>query len=280
MIAATDLIPRLKNVKKRDSHTWTARCPSHDDKKNSLSIAQAGEKMLLHCFAGCSFQQIIQASGLANDPLEKRPPPRQKPPEIPLKPLKLRFLGEMWANWAVSTPDAELDVLGVELGLSTEALRAVGCCKAWPHDGFGFPMYDCKGEFVGMRLRGENGAKWSIPGGREGMFMLCEFIPITEPFCIVEGATDLAALYSLGISGLGRPNCQGAIKDIVSFCRDRQIKPIIIADADEPGIKGCMELQKVLSGSKAWQLPAKDCRAFVNTGGTREEFMSGLRCVL
>ncbi len=44
-----------------DKQEWTARCPSHDDKKNSLAIGTDGKKILLKCFAGCAFEQIIQA---------------------------------------------------------------------------------------------------------------------------------------------------------------------------------------------------------------------------
>ncbi|MDQ5851281.1 MAG: hypothetical protein M3380_04275, partial [Chloroflexota bacterium] len=49
----------------KSSDGWTARCPAHDDKKNSLSIREADDgKVLLKCFAGCSTDSIVSALGL------------------------------------------------------------------------------------------------------------------------------------------------------------------------------------------------------------------------
>ncbi len=47
--------------------TWhgrygTARCPAHDDRLPSLSLANGHDgRLLLTCYAGCSFREIIQA---------------------------------------------------------------------------------------------------------------------------------------------------------------------------------------------------------------------------
>ncbi len=47
--------------------TWhgrygTARCPAHDDRLPSLSLANGHDgRLLLYCYAGCSFREIIQA---------------------------------------------------------------------------------------------------------------------------------------------------------------------------------------------------------------------------
>jgi hypothetical protein len=38
---------------------WMARCPAHDDRSPSLSIAERGGKILLHCFAGCTQENVI-----------------------------------------------------------------------------------------------------------------------------------------------------------------------------------------------------------------------------
>ena len=45
---------------KRSGDGWLGRCPAHDDKKASLSIALKEGKILLHCFAscGCTFERI------------------------------------------------------------------------------------------------------------------------------------------------------------------------------------------------------------------------------
>jgi putative DNA primase/helicase len=40
---------------------WTARCPAHDDRNPSLSIRDAGGKLLVRCHAGCEQERVIAA---------------------------------------------------------------------------------------------------------------------------------------------------------------------------------------------------------------------------
>jgi hypothetical protein len=45
---------------------WTARCPAHDDKWPSLSIAEGRDgRVLMHCHAGCRTEDIVAAIGLS-----------------------------------------------------------------------------------------------------------------------------------------------------------------------------------------------------------------------
>jgi hypothetical protein len=47
---------------RRSGQGWMARCPPHDDEEASLSIARGeGGRVLLHCFAGCSYSAIVRA---------------------------------------------------------------------------------------------------------------------------------------------------------------------------------------------------------------------------
>lgn len=60
------LLVRLDKVKSRTHsvNQWTARCPAHDDNGPSLSIKDTGEKVLIHCFAGCDADDVLSAIGL------------------------------------------------------------------------------------------------------------------------------------------------------------------------------------------------------------------------
>lgn len=60
----TSLLSKLNGVIVAGPDRWYARCPAHDDKTPSLSIRQAPDKILLHCFAGCQPEQILAAIGL------------------------------------------------------------------------------------------------------------------------------------------------------------------------------------------------------------------------
>jgi hypothetical protein len=62
----------LSNFAKKCAGGWIDSCPAHDDKNPSLSIKETSDGvLLLKCFAGCSFEQIIEAAGLKCDRRKK-----------------------------------------------------------------------------------------------------------------------------------------------------------------------------------------------------------------
>jgi putative DNA primase/helicase len=53
------------NAVKRTGSGWEARCPTHEDRKASLSITEGdGGQILLHCHAGCATESIVAELGL------------------------------------------------------------------------------------------------------------------------------------------------------------------------------------------------------------------------
>jgi len=55
----------LSQVQKRQSGQYSALCPAHEDKKPSLSLRETPEgAVLIHCFGGCSVNEITTALGL------------------------------------------------------------------------------------------------------------------------------------------------------------------------------------------------------------------------
>ncbi len=62
---AAPLIAHLEGVIPSGPGRWHARCPAHDDRSPSLSIRDDGDKVLLHCFAGCDPSEVLTAVGLA-----------------------------------------------------------------------------------------------------------------------------------------------------------------------------------------------------------------------
>lgn len=72
-MSADALLSRLASVRKRGADQWSARCPAHDDKGPSLSVRVLQDgRTLVHCFAGCSADEVLGAVGL--DMVELFPP--------------------------------------------------------------------------------------------------------------------------------------------------------------------------------------------------------------
>ena len=59
------LVPRLEEVVEKPNHQYKALCPAHDDHHPSLSIKELDDgRLLIHCWAGCSSMEIVEAAGL------------------------------------------------------------------------------------------------------------------------------------------------------------------------------------------------------------------------
>jgi hypothetical protein len=59
------MLPLLEKVKHTEQGRWLARCPAHDDRSPSLAVRELDDgRVLLHCFAGCSVQEIVSSVGL------------------------------------------------------------------------------------------------------------------------------------------------------------------------------------------------------------------------
>jgi len=55
---------------RRCGNGWSAKCPGHDDGTASLSVGEGNDgRVLLHCFAGCAFPDIVKAAGVAGTDL-------------------------------------------------------------------------------------------------------------------------------------------------------------------------------------------------------------------
>lgn len=66
----TDVLAQLNRVRKTGPDTWQASCPApghgkgRGDQRPSLSITADGDKVLLHCHAGCSQEAVLAALNL------------------------------------------------------------------------------------------------------------------------------------------------------------------------------------------------------------------------
>jgi len=51
-------------VKSAGRDQWVAQCPAHPDRNPSLSVRSTDGRVLVHCFAGCETQDVLDALDL------------------------------------------------------------------------------------------------------------------------------------------------------------------------------------------------------------------------
>ena len=198
-------------------------------------------------------------------PIKGERKPLPPPPPRPVINCK-----ELLTGWSRATKDEMLGLLGKNLGMTTQTLRALNCCWATPHHAWAFPMSDAYGNRVGIRLRSESGHKWSVAGSHQGLF-----IPDgkwDKMLVVTEGCTDCGAALDLGYWSVGRPSCSGGVTDLVNLVKRRGVRRVVIvSDNDTPGISGAKMLQNHLPVTSCIiVLPAKDLRLSVQLGATRD----------
>ncbi len=154
-----------------------------------------------------------------------------------------------------------------------------------------FPMKDGRGNFIGIRLRLDNGKKFSVPGSKNGLFWpLSVKADSDELFYIGEGPTDTAALLDLGFQTVGRASCGTGYKYIKTMIEHYNRQVVIFADKDQakytpdgkqfyPGYDGGLKLARsikpfVRSVRLIKPPQKKDIRAWYQAGCTREAVMA------
>ena len=163
----------------------------------------------------------------------------------------------------------ELNQMATGLGLEAASLvrLGVGCFG----DTWTFPMVNERQVPVGIRTRLSNGDKRSVFGSRNGLFIPHDFAPNGGPLVICEGATDTAAMLSLGLCAVGRADCGTGLRYLKPLCAGRAV--LIIGDNDVPGRFGAHQLADSLDNARVVFPPdhIKDAREWVRHGATAAE---------
>lgn len=305
------VLGRLEKVRP-SSHGYTARCPAHDDRHPSLSVRRGDDgRVLLHCHAGCSIAGIVASLGLTASDLFANAAERSGETRYGYaahRPLRGVSVSRPSAMDVVPPPDprlsevaeaahrdgaARLPSLAGWLGVTVEALEAL--CVGWINakrlasletrcrsaGAWTFPMRDTRGRVVGVRLRADDGFKWSIRGGRQGLFAPTGIaFDLSLPLIIAEGASDVAALLTVGLQSIGLPAAGQAGDLLVDLlCRLRPQRVLVLADADDAGEAGADAIARLLAagkpeeavigiGCRVASLPfGKDARDYLRQGG-------------
>lgn len=231
---------------KRVGNGWSARCPAHEDRHASLSIAEGRDgRALVHCHVGCTLEAICGAVNLTVAELM----PMADTLPMPRKRTNARDVV------------AEYDYRDEAGDLVFQAVR-----------------FEPK-DFRQRRPDGKGGWVWSVKGARAIPYRLPELIAApTHAVVIAEGEKDCDNLAGLGV--LATCNAGGAGKwtaEHSEYLRGRRV--IVLPDNDEAGRKHAQQVAGLLEGVAESvrivtlpDLPEKgDASDWIAAGGTKEE---------
>lgn len=226
---------------------YNVRCPAHDDKNPSLSVSLKDNKILLHCFAGCSTESILDALGLTEADL---------------------FL-DGGTNHRQDKPE--------------QTRRIVAAYDYTDETGkllFQVVRYEPKG-FKQRQPDGQGGWIWKgVAETEKVLFNLPEVkaaIARRETVFVVEGEKDCLTLKAHGLTATC--NSGGAGKWLPQYTETlKGAAVVIIPDQDEPGrahaLKVATALKDTASSIKVVNLhECKDAAEWIVAGHGKEELL-------
>lgn len=247
--APFDLVcSRLDSLECRPVHSGSgvsARCPAHEDRRASLSVAEGhGGRALVKCHTGCALPDILAALELEESDLfvrEEKSAPRRK-----------ADLGPVVATYPYT------DETGKVLYEAT---------RHEPKD------------FRQRRPDGKGGWIPGLDGVRRVLFRLPQVVVAVaegKAIFVTEGEKDALSLVSLGLSATCNPMGAGKWKDDFS-AHLAGADVVVVADKDDAGRKHAQAVALSLHGRAASVriievTTGKDASDWIAAGATREDF--------
>ena len=192
-----DFLTRFEGVR-RSGHGYVARCVAHDDREASLSLAEEDGKILVHCFAGCKTEDIVDAVGLQMS-------------DLMLEPRKERLREK---------PEAVYDYTDEEGGVLFQAVR-------FPSKRFRQRHWSREKEDWEWNLDGVRRVLYHLPEVQEG-------IREGKTIYLVEGEKDVESLRAIGKVATCNPMGAGKWRPEYTLTL-AGANVVIVADRDEPG---------------------------------------------
>jgi len=229
---------------------FACRCPAHDDQTASLSIREGEKGLLLHCYAGCTFDAVAAALGI-------------KPTEL------------FHANGTARNANGQQKKLIANYPY---------------HDAEGKLRFEvCRFDPKGFSQRRPDPATpgewlWNLKGVDRVPYRLPELITAVkagETVFVAEGEKDVTALVANGFVGTCNAAGAGKWQDTFAGYFEGAKAVCIIADKDTPGRKHAVAVAANVSGKaqsvKVIELPdvdgqpVKDAHDFFEAGGTANQ---------
>jgi len=208
----------LSNVRRMDDHRWSARCPIHDDKDNSLAAWFDGNVLSFKCYANCDPKAITDAL------YDKYPEYAELLGRAPKTKDKMdtEKIKEDARRWYISYLGVQPDVIA-SLPITFTENEVI----------FRFPSIDK----VKIRKKGERGAIWRGTGHTPDLWPL-PGERVGEDIVITEGESDCIVARALGLEAyaITKGAATGLSTAVLVALRRRGARRVVVAmDADSAG---------------------------------------------
>jgi putative DNA primase/helicase len=240
----TDILARLQGVRK-SGRGWTARCPAHEDRYQSLSlrITESG-RLLAHCFAGCTFPEILEALDLKGERFTPSPRTIEEGPT----PEQIEAQKKAVRLWTNARPADPLHPYLTRKKIQPHHLRRIGTSLV-------IPLQDSSGTLWSLQFIHPDGTKYFLRGGMaKGLFTLIGEPSGSDRIFIAEGIATAATVHEL----TGKPcfvafsasNLPAVAQVVRKAFPGAEI--ILCADDDEAGEKYSEQAAREIGGLIAY----------------------------
>jgi hypothetical protein len=250
----------------RSGEGWTARCPAHDDRHKSLSVHHRDGKWLVKCHAGCAWQEIIAALGLAGSDLFEIPSNGEGAKPIAIEQRATVQLPDTSTSSANAAAGLTLDQYAAAKSLPVAFLKKCGISEfTYDHKpALRIPYLGTGGEELAVRFRiSLEGDRFRWKSGAKpclyGLHRLAEARQ-SKQVVLVEGESDCHTLWSHDIAALGVPGAANWREE-----RDAQhlegIETIyVVVEADRGGeaVRQWLSRSAIRHRARLLSLPEKD----------------------
>lgn len=250
MMDYQDLLICFDGVKMRGSNRAMCKCPCHHDKKASLSIDKIGDKILLHCFAGCKSEDILAAVGLTFSDLSDTAKTQtyiDKLERSKGKPISAIYKyydeNENYLYEKIRFHDKDM-LIGI---------------------------YDHSTEYFQYGLNGRQKTLFHLP-------QLLKGIATGEKIFYVEGEKDVLTLESMGLIATTAGSTNDWKSEYAPYFKNADV--VILHDNDAPGQTLAEKVAKDLNGIasrtlivKTSNLPKGDVTDYIQEGHTKEDLL-------
>ena len=259
------LLLTLSGVRQTGPNQWEAKCPAHDDRQASLAISIGEDgRVLCHCHAGCTLDEICREVGLAVGDLF---PPRESPNGNG-KPRRTK------GDWG--------DITAYYNYRDEQGAMLFQVCR------FEKPLTNgrVRKTFRQRSPKPDGGWSWKAKDARKVLYRLPELLASTPetPVVIVEGEKDVERLRKLGVTATCNPGGAGKWSaDYSTSLEGRRV--VILPDNDRPGMDHAAyvaeRLADVAAAIKIVELPdlppKGDVSDWLDAGGTAERLAAVIK---